>query len=86
MARLRTPVALTALAFALATSGVAGAQATDTAMQTTGTQQTEDEGGFDAGLLGLLGLAGLLGLRKKRDEVHVTRDTTTTGVGGARRP
>ena len=89
MARFRTPVALTALAFALAaTSGVAGAQVTDTAVQATGTTtETEDDGGFDAGLLGLLGLAGLLGLRKNRDEVVVTRDTTTTGVGGApRRP
>ena len=86
MPRFRTPVALTALAFMLAANaGVAGAQATDTAMQTTGTTQTEDEGGFDPGLLGLLGLAGLLGLRKKRDEVHVTRDTTTAGVG-TRRP
>jgi hypothetical protein len=33
---------------------------------------TEDDNGFDAGLLGLVGLTGLLGL-KRRDRDEVTR-------------
>lgn len=56
-------------------------QDTTTATDTTTTEayeETEDEGGFDPGLLGLLGLLGLAGLMKKsKPDVHVHRDTTT---------
>jgi hypothetical protein len=45
---------------------------------------TEDDNGFDEGLLGLLGLAGLLGLKRRdRDEVkrgEVNRNDVSRGA------
>lgn len=50
---------------------------TTTDNTTTTTTTDDDNDGFDDwGLLGLIGLLGLLG-RKKRDDVHVHRTTTT---------
>jgi hypothetical protein len=54
------------------------AQATvDTTM---GVVNTDDNDGFDWGLLGLLGLLGLIP-RKRKDVVVDTRPTGTTGTG-----
>ena len=48
---------------------------------TAGVVHTDDNDGFDWGLLGLLGLLGLIP-RKRRDVVVDTRPTgTTTGTG-----
>jgi hypothetical protein len=48
---------------------------------TLGVETTDDNDGFDWGLLGLLGLLGLIP-RKRKDVVVDTRPTgTTTGTG-----
>jgi hypothetical protein len=64
-----------ALAFtatiAIATTGVASAQTTDTGVTEVETTEREDDDDFPWGLLGLLGLAGLLGRKKHDRDVHV---------------
>ena len=47
---------------------------------TLGVQTTDDNDGFDWGLLGLLGLLGLIP-RKRKDVVVDTRPAGTTGTG-----
>ena len=48
---------------------------------------TEEDDGFDYGLLGLLGLAGLAGLLgRNRDDRHRHDRTSTTSSSGTRSP
>jgi MYXO-CTERM domain-containing protein len=67
---------LTCSALALALLSIDSAPATAQQADTTATRvtTTDDDDGFDWGLLGLLGLAGLAGLRRR--EEPRTYDTT----------
>lgn len=66
---------ITVLSFALPvkaqTDTTTTTPGTDT---TTGVVESEDDDGFDWGLLGLLGLLGLAGLSRKRDDRPAYRD------------
>jgi len=78
--------AAVAAAIAMASPGVASAQANTAApandMNNTGyAQTTQDDDGTDWGWLGLLGLAGLLGLRRRDHVDHVDRTDRTTTRG-----
>lgn len=69
--------AILASAAAIAVAGItpALAQVDTTTTDATAMPVEDDDDDFPWGLLGLIGLAGLLG-RKRRDDVHVHRDTT----------
>lgn len=68
---------MVAAAISIAPMTLVAQATTDT---TAGIVHTDDNDGFDWGLLGLLGLLGLIP-RKRRDVVVDTRPTGTTGTG-----
>ena len=74
--RLPGAIVMTAVAAICAFTPVAYAQ--DTGGGTTPvTTRTEEDNGFDWGLLGLLGLLGLAGLKPRQDHTLHTRGDAT---------
>jgi len=81
MPALRAGLVALVLTLAIVTGGSVSAQtATEVPVSAQAQTEDEDDGGFDDwGLLGLLGLLGLAGLRKRPDHVvgAVEHDGTT---------